>query len=261
MAEKKKKKEQTPILQTMFGELDKFLYDAVRRDDLIQALKDTGEALKAVEKRVLDTVGQNKELSAKDVSSLQTAINSNQQNLMSLIDRIKKDSDFALQTAINQLRGDINGVASLIPDLPDYTDDFNRLQRAINRVPKQFTAEQIRDLLEGLKGKERLDVTAIDGLEEMLKKAIPKAGGSGGIVGRDIFKDYDLSPSLDGVTKTFNIPAVWNIISVDTSSFPHALRKNIDYTWTPQTITFTAEIDAATVLAEGQTVVLTIVTG
>lgn len=84
----------------------------------------------------------------------------------------------------------------------------------------------------------------------------------GAIVGRDVIKDYDLSSRLDGVTKTFNIPAVWNIVSVSLSSYPYgSLRKGIDYTWTPTSITFTSEIDAATQLASGQKCILVIVSG
>lgn len=128
---------------------------------------------------------------------------------------------------------------------------------------KDLAPQEVRDLLELLQDDERLSISAIKDLREeldALKKQKSTVSG-GGIVGRDIFKDYDLSPYLDGVTKTFSIPAVWNIISVHTSSFPNALRKNIDFTYTPQSITFTDEIDAATTLATGQTVVLTIVTG
>lgn len=127
---------------------------------------------------------------------------------------------------------------------------------------KDIAPQEVRDLLELLKDDERLSIDAIKDLREELDK-VRKGGqvGGGGVTSRDVFKDYDLSPYLDGVSKTFNIPAVWNIISVDTSSFPHALRKNVDYTYTSQTITFTSEIDETTVLAQGQTVILTIVSG
>lgn len=127
---------------------------------------------------------------------------------------------------------------------------------------KDLSPEEVRDLLELLQGDDRLDKSAIKGLDEELKRlSAIKGGFSGGIVGRDIIKDIDISGDLDGVTKTFNIPTVWNIISVHLSSFPHALRKTTDFTYTPTSITFTSEIDAATSLATGQTCVLTVVTG
>lgn len=122
------------------------------------------------------------------------------------------------------------------------------------------SAQQVRDKLESLEGDERLDKSAVKGLEEELEK-LKKKPVAVGITGRDLFGDIDLSSQLDGVTTTFNIHAVWSIISVDLSSFPHALRKNIDYTYTPTTITFTNQIDPATSLAAGQTCILTVVKG
>lgn len=129
------------------------------------------------------------------------------------------------------------------------------------------SADDIRNKLELLTGKDRLNVSAIDGLTELLAEFDTKIGGvrssqnRGGmaVTGRDIFNDIDLSAQLDGVTTTFQIHAVYNIISVHLSSFPHALRKNIDFTYTPTTITFTSQIDAATTLSAGQTCVLTVV--
>ena len=122
--------------------------------------------------------------------------------------------------------------------------------------------EKIRDGLELLQNEERLDMKAIKGLLETLEKLEKKKvvyGGGGGVVGRDLIKEIDISSQLDGVTKTFNIQGVWNIITVDLSSFPHALRKTMDYTWTSTSITFTDQIDAASSLAVGQTCILTVV--
>ncbi len=109
----------------------------------------------------------------------------------------------------------------------------------------------------------QIGVEHIKGLEKRLKgiENKPSTPG-GGIVGRDLIKDIDLSDQLDGVLATFNIPVVWNIVSVDLSSYPYgSLRKNIDYTWTPTSITFTSEIDPATQLSVGQKCILTVVTG
>lgn len=124
---------------------------------------------------------------------------------------------------------------------------------------KDLAPQEVRDLLELLPEGEKLSIDAIENLREELSKKSKVVVSGGGITGRDIVKPYDLSPYLDGVTKTFNIPGTWYVISVATSSVPHALRPTIDYTWTPQTITFTSEINADTTLAAGQTVILTLV--
>lgn len=105
----------------------------------------------------------------------------------------------------------------------------------------------------------KIDVSHIKGLKKFVQENQTKIIG-GGITGRDLFKDIDLSSQLDGVTKTFNIQAVWNIISVSLTSYPYgALRKGVDYQWTPTSITFLDPIDAPTQLSAGQSCILTVV--
>lgn len=136
-------------------------------------------------------------------------------------------------------------------------------ERGADGSLKEISPQEVRDLLELLHDDERLDASAIKNLEQYVKEFAPKSStmNGGGIVGRDIVKNYDLSSQLDGVLKTFNIPGVWSIISVACSSFPNVLRPVIDYTNTDSTITFTSEIDAGTTLATGQTLIITYVAG
>ena len=100
----------------------------------------------------------------------------------------------------------------------------------------------------------QIDIEHIKGLKKALKEA--STPGVTAISGRGRIKNYDLSSSLNGVLKTFAIPANWQVITVVSSSFPSALRPVIDYTYTPQTITFTSQIDAASTLATGQTLII-----
>lgn len=125
---------------------------------------------------------------------------------------------------------------------------------------KDLSPEEIRNALELLQDDERLDASAIKGLREFVEKHAPKSGGTTGLIGRGRVHDYDLSSYLDGATKTFNIPAVWAIISVVCSSAPGPLRRGIDYTHDAanSTITFTDAILAAGTLETGQTVMLTV---
>lgn len=67
--------------------------------------------------------------------------------------------------------------------------------------------------------------------------------------------DYDFSSLLDGVTKTFTLPANAKVVLVSLSSIP-VLRKTTDYTTTASSITFTSEINASTDLASGQSGIL-----
>jgi hypothetical protein len=120
------------------------------------------------------------------------------------------------------------------------------------------TPEEIKDKLENLPDKEKLAIEAIRNLrrelDELKKQKTIYVGGGGNSGGR-IVKSYDLSSQLNGVTKTFNIPAVWRVIDVKITH-PAPLRENVDYTWTQTTITFTSEIDATTYLSSGQSVII-----
>jgi len=124
------------------------------------------------------------------------------------------------------------------------------------------SAEDVRNKLELLEGDERLKIEAIKDLREeldKLKKSISSSSsGTSFVISRGAVKMYDLSPSLNGILKTFALPAFWRVISVHTSSFPNILRPDVDYTTDGalMKITFTNEIDASTTLAAGQSVII-----
>ena len=124
------------------------------------------------------------------------------------------------------------------------------------------TPIEIRDKLEVLPEEEKLVIDAIKGLREELGKIkksqttnIPMGIGNS----RGTVKVYDLSGELNGVLKTFSLPAFWRVLTVDLSSFPNALRPTTDFTTDASLmqITFTSQIDAATSLATGQTCIVT----
>lgn len=123
------------------------------------------------------------------------------------------------------------------------------------------SAEDVRNKLELLEGDERLDAQHVKNIEKIVDKMLSKrtfGGGGSSVDGAGAVKAYDLSASLDGVTKTFSIPAFWRVISVQLSSFPNVMRENVDYTTNGSafTITFTDQIDAGSSLATGQSLII-----
>lgn len=124
---------------------------------------------------------------------------------------------------------------------------------------------EIRNALELLQDDERLDSSAIKGLDELIKKVEKLSevkqttrfiGGGGGVGKHNTFY-YDLSSYLDGVTKTFALPAAWKVIGVHSGgSAPATFRPTVDFIWTPNSITFTSEVEASTTLAAGQTIMV-----
>ena len=252
---------------TLLAEVNTLFKDSVTREELVEVLKALIDSVRQMEARISDSVAQTKAVSDSASVSLRSEVKDIERKLSASLRELESLAGSSIQGAVKQLRdelgGEISSVRALIPTLPDYTDRFAEIESKIPSLPPEKLGEDYRNALEALPDGEKLVIDAIEGLREELEKVRKEKSVAvgGGIVGRDLFQDIDLSAQLNGVTKTFNIPAVWNIISVHTSSFPNALRKNIDFTYTPQTITFTDEIDAGTTLAAGQTVVLTVVTG
>ena len=131
------------------------------------------------------------------------------------------------------------------------------------------TPLEIIEKLESVPEKDKLVIEAIRGLRQELdelKKAANKSNANGTIYvgggttgGGKTVKVYDLTSQLNGVLKTFALPAFWRVHTVDLSSFPNALRPTVDFTTDAalMTITFTSEINAATSLATGQTCIVT----
>jgi len=166
----------------------------------------------------------------------------------------------------------IAGVDFPIPKDGKDADEEKIVENVLKLIPQPKdgkegspdSPEDIRNKLETLKKKDRLDIDAIRGLQEELDKIRKHAGrriiaGSSGGVGGGHVMVKDISSDLDGVTKKFSLPAFWRVLTVDCSAFPRTLRPTTDFTTdtSDMSITFTSEIRASTVLRKGQTVIIT----
>lgn len=120
------------------------------------------------------------------------------------------------------------------------------------------TGEQIVEKINNDNSGKKIKKQHIEGLaeiEDIARSADANARSFYANTGSYVY-DYDLSGLLDGLTKTFTLPANARVIAVFSSSFPTIFRRTTDYTTTASTITFTSQIDAPTTLAAGQSVVL-----
>lgn len=239
----------------------------VSRDEFLEAFEIFMKVLKEIKSTLDEKVsGVNLEVSKNTreqtgkIRFLENTIN----NLLSTSDGKNSEKIKNLTRYIEDKIYDIKKSIPTVDFKPIEDKLYAELENLESKLPKTITSEYIRDSLEVLKGDERLDKSAINGLEEEikeLKKLIASNKGGGqvfhGIGGKGRIKSYDLSSQLNGVLKTFNLPAMWTVISVASTSSPAAFRPTIDYTFTPTSITFTSEINAATTLATGQTVILT----
>ena len=143
-------------------------------------------------------------------------------------------------TIISDVTKNVNeALTPLVPKKEDIENDIIK------------SGEVIRDSLEKLDGEERLDKSAIKGLDEQieeLKKSI-STRSFGGVAVRRIFqpKRDDLSASCDGSTKVFYLskaPLDDGLVQVVGTDFPVILRPTIDFTIANKTLTLTDAIQA-----------------
>ena len=162
---------------------------------------------------------------------------------------------------MKEMKTEMKRIESVIPDMPDMPD-FSLIEKRIKAIEekpvKEETGETIVDKINALEIEpdKQIDAKHIKGLEKYGGKDRVIYTGGGGSGGGRIVREYDLSASLDGSTKTFTLPAFWRVISVHLSSFPNILRPTVDYTTSNPSITFTDEVNASTSLQNGQTAIV-----
>lgn len=117
---------------------------------------------------------------------------------------------------------------------------------------KSGKSPKIDDIIEKIKKEKLLEMRDIKNMPLNMSDLRWHGSGSSTSV-----LAYDLSNQLDGVTKVFTIPSNRNIVAVNSSSAPFSFRPLVDYTGSGSvTLTFDALIDAPSMLAQGQTLIL-----
>ena len=252
---------------TLLAEVQSMFNDSVKKDEFVVFTKALMDSVKETHKKMLENVAKNGTKVDANETLVKEEVARMDKMCSDFTATLSKEIGAKLENALKQINAEVNrqiaDVRTEIPTIHDLSDRFEEIEAKIPVLPPEKLGEDYRNALEALPEGDKLAIEAIENLREELNAIrAMKATETHTVrtVGRDIIQNYDLSPYLDGVTKTFEIPTSWSIIGVVTSSFPNALRPVIDYTNDNNHITFTSEIDAGTTLAEGQTVILTLVT-
>ncbi len=153
----------------------------------------------------------------------------------------------------------VNKKMSEMKDGEDGEDaDEERIKQAVLaeiKLPEQKavildTPEQVRDKLESLTGNERLNQSAIAGLQEQIESlkqmisSIPR-GGRTGMRKIPIIKRYNLSSQCNGVLKTFTLPNdTVDVLGVFGTQFPVNFNPGTDWTFAGRTLTLTDAVGA-----------------
>lgn len=223
-------------------------------------------------KTLLSFVSQLKQANAEEMSLIKSAVSVMgekwKEQMQRDIESFKGQALKDIQKALREQEQGMKFIYDKVSSLKDGengkdADEQQVIQSVLAQIPPDVeeTPTEVRDKLETLSGDERLDISAIKGLDERLagiKQTTPIIYGGTGTGGGRLVKSYDLSDSLNGILKTFSLPAFWRVISVHSSSFPMIFRPTTDYTTDAgaSTITFTSEVDAASTLATGQTIIV-----
>lgn len=242
---------------------------AVQPDELIEVIKVVLTVVKEANS-VLESKIQELDLVSKDKASTIMKKVSEVELYMKSLDKTADIGEVLKNTQL--LSQELALVKSQIPtiDISPLEEKINtsiiELEKKIPSLPKELTGEDIVRKINDLPTDDESYLINPEHIKDLKKLFETWArnlglgrtvvvGSSVGGGGRSV-RSYDIYSQLDGVTKTFTLPAVYRIISVHSSSFPYSFRETVDYTWTPTSITFTSEINAASTLAAGQTITI-----
>lgn len=200
---------------------------------------------------------KNGSVSKSELMEAVSAVSSRLETISSEITAAIKDVEVTGQNEINKLvknvYREIQSVRGLIPQV-DFTSVFNRiieLERKIPKIPEELTSEEVRDKLASLAGSERLDKSAIKGLEEelnTLKKTRIGGGGTStpGIIHafKTALKTEEPVGDIDGVNTTYTVSQpIFAIFSFALNGEIVAQLPN--YTISDRTVTFSSALPAA----------------
>lgn len=175
------------------------------------------------------------------------------EGVVSSMDKTVKDIDKTYRVISSRYYKDIEKLQK------DIQNNFNTLQTKIGEVEvikgekgdtgdiKELSPDEIRDSLELLQGDERLEKSAIKGLEQDLEKIRKTASGRGIVGGSAVagtVRFHDLSTSTDGSTKVFTVPKGRRAIVIG-SDFPTILMEGNGFTLNANRTQLTLTVDNA----------------
>lgn len=250
------------------------LDNSITKEEFVKSFEDVLKVVHLIEENLFERINAKMESVDSEMADAKSTIAQASQQLAQAI----ADSKAANETSFAQMRQNAKeNVSALFDKLSvnrRFTDLMNGVESRLASFPtaeefialipkkEETKAEQVRDLLESITVEEdKLSIDAIKGLRKELGRLTRETSRSGVIpFTRGAVRAVDLSASLDGSAKTFSLPAFWIVVSVHASSSPNAFRATTDYTTDASafTITFTSEINEATTLASGQTLIVTI---
>lgn len=139
-------------------------------DTIVGAVKDSRAALE--QKVASNKAEMDKEVS-KAITKATTDLTAQEKRLTALCDNLDQKHTTSLASAIKQIKQEVKSLRDSIPeeaDLSELYQEIEEIEKWQESITELFTAENVRNMLELLEGDERLDVSAIKGLDELIKR-------------------------------------------------------------------------------------------
>ena len=182
-------------------------------DDLIQ-LSEVILGFVTTEKERLNALIEDEKVEdKKEKAEMVALLNTKEQGLKNIINRLSSDTDTAISQATTRLSNEIKRVEKKIPTKTDLTAleaDIKALGDGLNSLSTEITAngEAVRDSLELLQDEERLDKSAIKGLDDWEEiAALARTQGGQKSFGIHLLR-YLSDVNIEGITNGQTI--LWN---------------------------------------------------
>ena len=242
--------------------------DVLKKGDFTKSFEKVVELILKVQKRQAESIAQ---LESTYATLLQKVQNDHATNVSNLKEKV--NSEFIGEHITNRYKEHQEMMVEMkrilsandvrVRSLKDGkdADEVKVIQSVTDALKKDLPqlSGAVRDGLERLKENERLDKSAIRGLDELETKveAIMKVRGTNRILAgpnANAVQYADLSSQVNSSATTYNTPKFRNALLLITSQFPFILRPTVDFTIGNGAVSLvTAQVPA---LTAGQTLIL-----
>lgn len=241
--------------------------DFATPDDLLDVSEGLLSVITYEKERVDKLIAESKDNDRTEKQEILKTLNAKEQSLKYLISELGRSYSDDNEQISNKFSKEVKRLERKIPNKVDLTElyqEIETLRAGINSFPTELTLnnEAVRDGLELLQGDERLDVSAIRGIDEMFAEVSKK--GDGVIkVGVHLLR-YLNDVNIEGITNGQTL--IWNatlgrfeagtasggskhIIKDETISLP--ARTNLNFTGAGVTATDNAGTDSTDITIAG----------
>ena len=256
-----------PDKQQKLKDLLSLVNDGLSKSEFVKAFKTVLEQITTLEKKLIEKIDAKQQQSDTSIADGLASLEPLKQQFRQAIQEVKAASETTFTAVKQRAFESINALFAKMRLNEKFNSMMDEMMAEHGKkmaemdskvatipskeefqamIPEEITPVQVRDNLETLKGNERLDASAIKGLdkmEESIRASIPPRVQTPA----KAYKIHlaDVSSQCDGVNKTFYTGGThFGIVSVCGTQFPLIYRPLIDYTETATGFTLTAAVSA-----------------